>query len=438
MKSSYQLIKTIKWISKPISIALMSTLMFTASCYAEGGEVTIKWDSIDDVRYRLYYGYSRRDYTDFDPIDVNKDDRCLVSDHEASCVISDLEADRTYHFAVRAYSDESESSFSEEIVYTIPNNSSAKSNGNGMISLLSNGDFSDDLSDWEMDEDVNCRLLGRNTVLFIPYTGPTLIQRIVIPENINKSSVTISFDYYWFGVLSQLEEQMLVLFDSTFTLENDSDSLSPNTITATRYDDTNQNMITFSAEYDLSNINEANLIFSYDESGIGGSHYFLLDNVSVYAQLVPPRRPPPPDPSPSSASGTEEKTTNIIGIQEVPEFVSRFYRICLGREPEQTGLDSWVNGLLNGSVTGSDVAYGFIFSEEFTNRNTTNEEYLYVLYRAFFNREPDSGGFNSWLDVLNSSPTGDRSTRENVLNGFINSLEFENLCNSYGIAPYSA
>ena len=140
------LIKTIKWISKPISIALMSTLMFTASYAAEVDEVIIKWDLVDDVSYRLYYGYSRRDYTDFDSIEVNKDDRCLVSDQEASCVISDLETDRTYHFAVKAYNDASESSFSEEIVYTIPNNSLARSNGNGMVSLLSNGDFSDGLS----------------------------------------------------------------------------------------------------------------------------------------------------------------------------------------------------------------------------------------------------------------------------------------------------
>ena len=122
----------------------------------------------------------------------------------------------------------------------------------------------------------------------------------------------------------------------------------------------------------------------------------------------------------------------------VEAFVTRFYQQCLSREPEQAGLDAWANALLDGSLSGADVAYGFIFSQEFINRNTSNEDFVTILYRAFLNREHDSAGFNTWLDILNGSPTGDRTTREQVLNGFIYSVEFENFCISYGISPYSA
>ena len=117
----------------------------------------------------------------------------------------------------------------------------------------------------------------------------------------------------------------------------------------------------------------------------------------------------------------------------VDAFVTRFYRQCLNREPERTGLVDWVNALLNGTLYGADVANGFIFSQEFINRNTSNEDFVTILYRAFFGREPDTPGFNGWVNYLYNG-----ATRQDVLNGFIYSQEFENLCTSYGISPYSA
>ena len=50
---------------------------------------------------------------------------------------------------------------------------------------------------------------------------------------------------------------------------------------------------------------------------------------------------------------------------DVEAFVTRFYQQCLGRNPDALGLEGWVNALINGTLTGSDVAYGFIFSDEF-------------------------------------------------------------------------
>lgn len=112
----------------------------------------------------------------------------------------------------------------------------------------------------------------------------------------------------------------------------------------------------------------------------------------------------------------------------VKAFVTRFYNICLGREPEQEGLNNWVNALLDGSLTGADVAYGFVFSQEFINYNYSNEEFVTILYAAFFDREPDRGGYNDWVSALKRG-----YSRQDVLDGFIYSTEFSNLCNSYGI-----
>ncbi|MCL6086970.1 MAG: DUF4214 domain-containing protein [Actinobacteria bacterium] len=117
---------------------------------------------------------------------------------------------------------------------------------------------------------------------------------------------------------------------------------------------------------------------------------------------------------------------------EVKAFVTGFYVNCLGRTPDEAGLNSWSNWLLNKQKTGSDVARGIVLSDEFKNHNYDNETFVTIMYRAFFNREPDSSGYNIWTDKLNKGVT-----RETVLNGFLQSQEFAGLCGSYGIIPYA-
>lgn len=46
------------------------------------------------------------------------------------------------------------------------------------------------------------------------------------------------------------------------------------------------------------------------------------------------------------------------------------------------------------------VGAGFIESPEFKNRNLDDEAYIRVLYKAFFNREADPAGLESWKRVL--------------------------------------
>ncbi len=109
-------------------------------------------------------------------------------------------------------------------------------------------------------------------------------------------------------------------------------------------------------------------------------------------------------------------------------FVTRFYQVILGREPDTAGLNGWVDDLSSGTSTGCDIASGFIFSQEFINRNTTGEGFVDILYQAFFNRAADIAGKNGWLNVLQSG-----GSREDVVNGFLFSQEFTNLAASFGI-----
>lgn len=113
---------------------------------------------------------------------------------------------------------------------------------------------------------------------------------------------------------------------------------------------------------------------------------------------------------------------------DVNAFVTRFYQQCLDRQPDAAGLAGWVNALLNHSITGATAASGFINSPEFINRNLSNDAYMQVMYKAFFDRSPDPQGYSDWMGQLNSG-----SSRQYVLAGFVNSTEFANLCNKFGI-----
>lgn len=114
---------------------------------------------------------------------------------------------------------------------------------------------------------------------------------------------------------------------------------------------------------------------------------------------------------------------------QIRAFVSRMYTVALGREAEQKGLDDWSEQLINHTNDGAGLARGFICSAEFTNKNLSNDAYVNTLYKTFFDREPDEGGKANWLSALNGG-----TSRNEVLAGFVNSLEFANLCDKYGIA----
>ena len=110
-------------------------------------------------------------------------------------------------------------------------------------------------------------------------------------------------------------------------------------------------------------------------------------------------------------------------------FVSCLYRIFLKREPDERGLADWVDVLRFGKGTGAKVVSGFVLSPEYKANSLSNEEYISALYRVIFEREPDAAGLNSWLAVMENG-----YTYKKVLAGFINSVEFENLCGELGIA----
>jgi len=114
--------------------------------------------------------------------------------------------------------------------------------------------------------------------------------------------------------------------------------------------------------------------------------------------------------------------------EKVQEFVTRFYTQALERQPDATGLNSWTSQLASSTVTGAQFSSNIIFSPEFSAKNKNNEEFVTILFRSCYNREPDAAGFDSWINLLNAG-----QSRQFVLAGFTNSVEFKNICTAAGI-----
>ena len=112
----------------------------------------------------------------------------------------------------------------------------------------------------------------------------------------------------------------------------------------------------------------------------------------------------------------------------VTKYIVRNYRLCLGREADEKGLNDWCDAILSGRNTVKEAAYGFVFSQEFLKKNLSDEEYIRVLYRGFMDREADGPGLSAWKKVLNEG-----KSREHVFDGFADSIEFRDICASYGV-----
>ena len=83
---------------------------------------------------------------------------------------------------------------------------------------------------------------------------------------------------------------------------------------------------------------------------------------------------------------------NIIISTDTQAFITRLYEKCLGRSPEASGLRDWDSILTNKELSGAQVAYGFVFSQEYKNKNTTNDEFVEMLYEVFMDRPSDPAG----------------------------------------------
>jgi len=136
----------------------------------------------------------------------------------------------------------------------------------------------------------------------------------------------------------------------------------------------------------------------------------------------PTPEPEPPTPEPEPPTPTPEPTFE--------DFVERLYVVALGRASEAAGKKFWVEKVGSGEYDGAACARYFLLdAPEFMNRNLSVEEFVETLYKTFFDRESDAAGKKGWVDAIKTG----KMTRAIVVENFIESTEWCNVCATYGV-----
>ena len=116
-----------------------------------------------------------------------------------------------------------------------------------------------------------------------------------------------------------------------------------------------------------------------------------------------------------------------INEQKAREYICRCYRYILGREAGKEELDHWAGQMISGTKTADQIARGFLFSEEFKGKNTSNEDLVRILYKVYLNREADPEGLQTWRRKLEEGMT----LRE-LLDIFAKTKEFRDAVSDMG------
>lgn len=98
----------------------------------------------------------------------------------------------------------------------------------------------------------------------------------------------------------------------------------------------------------------------------------------------------------------------------------RLYQAAFDRLPDTQGLGYWISEIDNGMDL-EGMAHSFIISDEFQSlygSNTTDEEFVTLLYNNVLKRDPDQSGFDYWINETNNG-----LSRAGVLSSFSESTE---------------
>jgi RHS repeat-associated protein len=118
------------------------------------------------------------------------------------------------------------------------------------------------------------------------------------------------------------------------------------------------------------------------------------------------------------------------------DYIRNFYQSALNRQPNSTELNNWLSTLRTNYSQGQNqfrdgmisLGVSLFTSQEYLNRNRTDSEFVYDLYKAYLYRDPDSGGWAFWVSQV---PINGRN---NVRLAFDLAPEFH--AKVRGISPY--
>lgn len=123
----------------------------------------------------------------------------------------------------------------------------------------------------------------------------------------------------------------------------------------------------------------------------------------------------------------KEQQIRVADTDNIME-IARLYQAALDREPDNDGLNYWIDEYERG-FTLQDISQSFVDANEFTTRFDVSDDtgFITTLYANVLNRDPDEEGLNYWLgDITNGQSYSD------ILVSFSESLENKNNTETLG------
>lgn len=115
-----------------------------------------------------------------------------------------------------------------------------------------------------------------------------------------------------------------------------------------------------------------------------------------------------------------------VNDDNISQLVTRLYNVFFNREPETAGFEHHKNNLTKQIKSVKDVVSDFAFSAEFNNNYYPADVQLDKLYEGYFGRQADVSGKTYWLGRMQEGTTFNEITLE-----FAQSEEYRIMCANY-------
>lgn len=138
----------------------------------------------------------------------------------------------------------------------------------------------------------------------------------------------------------------------------------------------------------------------------------------------------------STNGGSSTVTRPIANTQAISNYLKTVYNNVFGREVDQEGLNYWVQKLSSGQVDLDDFFKNLLSENEFLTIAPTPEDKIKKLYAGIFQRQPDQGGFNYWVNRYKVELRDERNEREalrEVIDDMTDGAEFKQILRRLGL-----
>lgn len=105
-------------------------------------------------------------------------------------------------------------------------------------------------------------------------------------------------------------------------------------------------------------------------------------------------------------------------------FIEQLYQGLLDRPADDSGMNYWISKLTNGETV-QDIIKGFLESQEYVALNKSVDDTIYDLYKSVLGRTPESSGYQYWINQYQNG----MSLSQIATQGFLDSDEFLSLDN---------